>query len=158
IVRGLALPGGGVLSDRQATLLYLPGSVARMVSVTVVLAALIIVQAASSDGLWWCGDFHLTTSTSCIDCFTLGSWVFPTHVPVTKACPAMLSCFFVAFSVLLTTAAGLARDVDPFKDWPQSYLNGTVRDPDGKPVNGARVHLNNADGPHGMLGGNWSFT
>jgi hypothetical protein len=68
------------------------------------------------------------------------------------------SLFFVALPVLLTSAAGPPRDDDPFKDWPQSHLIGTVRDPDGKPINRAKVHLNNARGPHATLGGNWAFT
>jgi hypothetical protein len=68
------------------------------------------------------------------------------------------SLFFVALPILLTTAAGAARRDDPFKDWPQSHLVGTVRDPDGKPINRAKVHLNNAEGPHATLGGNWAFT
>jgi hypothetical protein len=70
----------------------------------------------------------------------------------------MRSLLFVAFPVLLTMAAGLARGDDPFKDWTESYLTGTVRGSDGKPISGAKVHLNNAEGPHGTLGGNWAFT
>lgn len=65
---------------------------------------------------------------------------------------------FVTSAILLTTAAGLARGDDPFKDWPQSYLTGTVRDPDGKSLSGAKVHLNGADGPSATYGGNWAFT
>jgi hypothetical protein len=70
----------------------------------------------------------------------------------------MRSLFLLALPVLLTTAAGPARPDDPFKDWPKSYLTGTVRDPDGKPINGAKVHLNNAEGPYATLGGNWAFS
>jgi hypothetical protein len=72
-----------------------------------------------------------------------------------KAVPSMRSLFSLA--LFLTTVAGVVRG-DPFKDWTPSYLTGTVRDADGKPVNGAKVHLNNAEGPHGTLGGNWAFT
>jgi hypothetical protein len=69
----------------------------------------------------------------------------------------MRSLFLIALPVLLTTAAVPGRDDDSFKDWPQSYLTGTVRDADGKPINGAKVHLNNREGPSATLGGNWAF-
>src|SRR5262249_53800447 len=80
----------------------------------------------------------------------------PNDVHVTKAGPAMRS-LLVALAILLTTAAGLARGDDPLKDWAQSYLTGTVRDVDGKPINGAKVHLNGATGPNVGSGG-WVFT
>jgi hypothetical protein len=70
----------------------------------------------------------------------------------------MRTLSFLALPLLLITAAAPARDDDPFKDWAKSYLTGTVRDPDGKPIDRAKVHLNNAQGPHGTLGGNWAFT
>src|SRR5262245_27549089 len=55
----------------------------------------------------------------------------------------------VVLAMLLTTAAGLARgDDDPFKDWTESYLTGTVRDEDGKPIKGAKVHPHKAHGPY----------
>jgi hypothetical protein len=63
----------------------------------------------------------------------------------------------VALAILLTTAAGLLKGDDPLKDWAQSYLTGTVRDADGKPIHGAKVHLNKADGPLAGAGG-WVFT
>src|SRR5438034_7290936 len=81
----------------------------------------------------------------------------PNAVHITKAGPAMRS-LLVALGILLTTAAGLARGDDPLKDWPQSHLTGTVRDADGKPINGAKVHLNGATGPHATLGSNWAFS
>jgi hypothetical protein len=81
----------------------------------------------------------------------------PNDVHIKKVVPAMRS-LFVALAILLPTVVGLLRGDDPFKDWTQSYLTGTVRDPDGKPVNGAKVHLNNAAGPHATRGGNWAFT
>jgi hypothetical protein len=60
-------------------------------------------------------------------------------------------------AILLITAAGLARGDDPLKDWAQSSLTGTVRDANGKPINGAKVHLNGAQGP--IVGsGSWVFT
>jgi hypothetical protein len=68
----------------------------------------------------------------------------------------MRSLFFVAMSIMLIATA--ARADDPFKDWPESHLTGTVRDADGKPINGAKVHLNNCDGPHATLGGNRAFS
>jgi hypothetical protein len=80
------------------------------------------------------------------------------HVQVAKAGVAMRSVVLVTLTVLLTTAAGVVRGDDPFKGWARSYLTGTVRDSDGKPIPGAKVHLNHADGPHGTLGGNWAFT
>jgi Peptidase family S41/Tricorn protease C1 domain/Carboxypeptidase regulatory-like domain len=64
----------------------------------------------------------------------------------------------VALAILLSTAAGLATADDPFKDLAQSDMTGTVRDADGKPINGAKVHLNNAQGPYATRGGNWAFT
>jgi hypothetical protein len=70
----------------------------------------------------------------------------------------MRTLSFLALSLLLTTAASSARPDDPFKDWPQSHLTGTVRDPDGKPISRAKVHLNNSQGPSATLGGNWAFT
>src|SRR5690348_11226795 len=69
----------------------------------------------------------------------------------------MRSIVLTALSALLM-AAGRAPAEDPFKDWPQSYLTGTVRDADGRPINGAKVHLNNRQGPSATLGGNWAFT
>jgi hypothetical protein len=70
----------------------------------------------------------------------------------------MRSLVLTALSALLMTAGAAPADDDPFKDWPQSHLTGTVRDRDGKPINGARVLLNNRDGPSATLGGNWAFT
>ncbi len=64
----------------------------------------------------------------------------------------------VALAILLTTAAGLARGDDPFKDWARSYLTGTVRDADGKPINGATVHLNGTIGPSATRGGDSAIT
>src|SRR5438132_8540944 len=69
----------------------------------------------------------------------------------------MRSLVLTALSALLMTA-GRAPAEDPFKDWPQSHLTGTVRDADGKPIHGAKVHLNNATGPHATRGGNRAFT
>src|SRR5262249_57946027 len=80
----------------------------------------------------------------------------PDDVPITKAGPAMRS-LLVALAILLTTAAGLARGDDPLKDWPQSHMTGTVRDADGKPIVGAKVHLNGATGPN-VGSGSWVFT
>jgi hypothetical protein len=63
----------------------------------------------------------------------------------------------VALTILLTMATGSARADDPLKDWPQSYLTGTVRDADGKPIKGAKVHLNGTSGPN-VGSGSWVFT
>ena len=64
-------------------------------------------------------------------------------------------------AVLVMAVVGLGSSPvpadEPFKDWVQSYLTGTVRDADGKPINGAKVQLNGTQGPTAG-GGNWVFT
>jgi hypothetical protein len=46
-------------------------------------------------------------------------------------------------------------DDNPFKGYVVSHLTGTVRDAGGKPIDGARVLLNNVAGPYATYGGNW---
>jgi hypothetical protein len=64
-------------------------------------------------------------------------------------------------AVLVMAVVGLGSSPvpadEPFKDWVQSYLTGTVRDADGKPINGAKVQLNGTQGPTAG-GGSWVFT
>jgi len=70
----------------------------------------------------------------------------------------MRSHLFVVMPIFIVMAAGPAvADDDPTKDFILSHLCGTVRDQDGKPIAGAKVHLNNAEGPYATRRGNWTF-
>jgi hypothetical protein len=64
----------------------------------------------------------------------------------------------LSLSLLLTLSVVSLSAEEPFKDWPEGYLTGMVRDADGKPIKGAKILLNNREGPSGTRGGNWAFT
>jgi hypothetical protein len=65
----------------------------------------------------------------------------------------------LSLCVLLASGARPTyADDDPFKGWAIGRLVGTIRDAEGKPIPGAKFHLNNTAGPTGTRGGNWAFT
>ncbi len=71
----------------------------------------------------------------------------------------MRSHLFVVMPIFIVMAAGPATaDDDPTKDFILSHLTGTVHDPNGKPIERAKVHLNSMEGPYVTRDGNWAFT